>query len=120
MIFCSSSVGFLWDKLRKKNEKSDFWQPIFLLFYSVVRFVFEYVRADSQMEIIGGMSKSQWFFVVFVMIAIFIRWNWEKRKNYKWVINYKRMKTRRKIRFILLFWKIVCDYFKIFGSGTEE
>ena len=45
----------------------------FLLFYSVVRFVFEYVRADSQMEIIGGMSKSQWFFVVVVVIAIFIR-----------------------------------------------
>ena len=45
----------------------------FLLFYSVVRFVFEYVRADSQMEIIGSMSKSQWFFVVFIVITIFIR-----------------------------------------------
>ena len=53
----------------------------FLLFYSVVRFVFEYVRVDSQMEIIGFMSKSQWFFVVFIVVAIFIRGKLGKKKR---------------------------------------
>ena len=46
-----------------------------------MRFIFEYVRADSQMEIIRGMSKSQWFFVVFIVVAIFIRGKLGKKKR---------------------------------------
>ena len=46
-----------------------------------MRFIFEYVRADSQMEIVGFMSKSQRFFVVFVVIAIFIRGKLGKKEK---------------------------------------
>ena len=80
MIFVAQVLVFV-RQIKKKERKVWLLATNFLLFYSVVRFVFEYVRADSQMEIIGGMSKSQWFFVVFVMIAIFIRWKLGKKEK---------------------------------------
>lgn len=55
-----------------RDKKLAPWQlsAIWLGCYSVVRFVFEYLRQDSQAEFIGWFTKSQWFFVGFIMIAI--------------------------------------------------
>lgn len=44
---------------------------IFLVWYSVVRFFLEYLRMDSQSEIIFYLSKSQWFFVCFFILWLF-------------------------------------------------
>ena len=57
-----------------KNDKRKFWKisMIFLLRYSIVRFLFEYVRQDSQAEFIWPFSKSQRFFVIFIIAGIFI------------------------------------------------
>lgn len=65
--------------------RSDTWQTgqlamTFLGGYSVVRFILEYLRQDSQYEIIGRFSKSQRFFIVFVIVAIVGRW-WCSRRS---------------------------------------
>lgn len=53
----------------------------FLLMYSVIRFGLEYLRADSQMEIIAFLSKSQWFFLLFIAIALLLRWKVVKSQD---------------------------------------
>ena len=57
-----------------KNDKRKFWKisMIFLLRYSIVRFILEYIRQDSQAEFIWPFSKSQRFFVIFIIIGISI------------------------------------------------
>ena len=57
-----------------KNDKRKIWKisMIFLLRYSIVRFIFEYVRQDSQAEFIWPFSKSQRFFVIFIVAGISI------------------------------------------------
>jgi len=44
----------------------------FLLRYSTIRFLFEYLRQDSQSEFIWSFSKSQRFFVIFIIIWIIL------------------------------------------------
>lgn len=44
----------------------------FLLRYSTIRFLFEYLRQDSQSEFIWQFSKSQRFFVIFIIIWIIL------------------------------------------------
>ena len=48
------------------------WQlsMVFLGLYSGVRFMLEYVRQDSQAEFVGRFTKSQWFFVIFFVVAV--------------------------------------------------
>ena len=57
-----------------KNDKRKFWKisMIFMLRYSIVRFILEYIRQDSQAEFIWPFSKSQRFFVIFIIAGIFI------------------------------------------------
>jgi phosphatidylglycerol:prolipoprotein diacylglycerol transferase len=57
-----------------KNNKRKIWKisMVFLLRYSTVRFLFEYVRQDSQAEFIWPFSKSQRFFVIFIVAGISI------------------------------------------------
>lgn len=59
-----------------KQKKRKIWllATNFLLFYSIIRFVLEYLRADSQMEIVGFLSKSQRFFLIFIVIALIIKY----------------------------------------------
>ena len=45
---------------------------IFLLRYSTTRFLFEYLRQDSQSEFIWPCSKSQRFFIIFIIIWIIL------------------------------------------------
>ncbi len=57
-----------------KNDKRKIWKiwVIFLLRYSIIRFLFEYLRQDSQSEFIWPFSKSQRFFIIFIIIGITI------------------------------------------------
>ena len=57
-----------------KNKTRKFWRisMIFLLRYSIIRFLFEYIRQDSQSEFIWPFTRSQRFFVIF--IALWIIW----------------------------------------------
>lgn len=56
--------------VRTKRWKTGKLSWLFLMLYSVVRFILEYLRQDSQAEIIAGFSKSQWFFLLFFAIAV--------------------------------------------------
>lgn len=53
-----------------KNDKRKIWKIwlIFLLRYSIIRFLFEYIRQDSQSEFIWPFTRSQRFFVIFIII----------------------------------------------------
>ena len=57
-------------KVLTKQRSS--WQlsMVFLGLYSGVRFMLEYVRQDSQAEFVGRFTKSQWFFVIFFVVAV--------------------------------------------------
>ncbi|MFA5747482.1 MAG: prolipoprotein diacylglyceryl transferase [Candidatus Absconditabacterales bacterium] len=43
---------------------------IFLIFYSFFRFLFEYLRYDSQLEFIGPLTISQYFFIIFFFVGV--------------------------------------------------
>jgi len=66
-----------------KKYKKFIWLlwPIRLLIYSFFRFCLEYLRQDSYYEFVWPFSKSQWFFVVFMIICIF--WIISHYKNLK-------------------------------------
>lgn len=57
-----------------KNDKRKIWKiwVIFLLRYSIIRFLFEYLRQDSQSEFIWPFTRSQRFFVIFIITWIII------------------------------------------------
>ncbi len=61
-------------RIQIKNKKRKLWKisMIFLLRYSIIRFILEYVRQDSQSEFIWIFTKSQRFFVIFIIIWIII------------------------------------------------
>ena len=82
LIFCVQGGIFL-RQIRKKQRKVWLLATNFLLMYSGIRFVLEYLRADSQMEIIGFLSKSQRFFVVFVVIGLLVRWSLNSSETLK-------------------------------------
>ena len=82
LIFCVQGAIFL-RQIRKKQRKVWLLATNFLLMYSGVRFVLEYLRADSQMEIIGFLSKSQRFFVVFMVIGLLVRWSLNSSETLK-------------------------------------
>lgn len=57
-----------------KQQKRKIWKiwVIFLLRYSIIRFLLEYLRQDSQSEFIWPFSKSQRFFLIFIIVWIII------------------------------------------------
>ena len=57
-----------------KSNKRKIWKiwVIFLLRYSIIRFLFEYLRQDSQSEFIWPFTRSQRFFVIFIITWIII------------------------------------------------
>jgi phosphatidylglycerol:prolipoprotein diacylglycerol transferase len=57
-----------------KNKERKIWKiwVIFLLRYSIIRFLFEYIRQDSQSEFIWPFTRSQRFFVIFIITWIII------------------------------------------------
>ena len=75
MIFEWGMIALvLWILFFKKvlTKKRSAWQlsMVFLGLYSGVRFMLEYVRQDSQAEFVGRFTKSQWFFVIFFVVAV--------------------------------------------------
>ncbi|PID34923.1 MAG: prolipoprotein diacylglyceryl transferase [candidate division SR1 bacterium] len=52
---------------------------VFLVLYSFFRFFIEYLRQDSQAEFVYGLTKSQWFFVVFFVLGIMVIWRSKRR-----------------------------------------
>lgn len=78
MIFEWAMIALiLWILFFKKvvTKKRSSWQlsMVFLGLYSLVRFMLEYVRQDSQAEFVGWFTKSQWFFMIFIIISV-IAW----------------------------------------------
>lgn len=70
----------------RKRIKTKTLQPgkivaVFLIWYSCVRFLLEYVRADSQLEFHGRFSVSQRFFLFFLLLWILILIWRKKLKN---------------------------------------
>jgi len=43
---------------------------VFLIGYSFIRFMLEYLRADAQLEFHGRFSVSQWFFIGFFIVGV--------------------------------------------------
>ncbi len=72
-FFLSVVLWILFFKYFISKRRSS-WQlsAVFLFWYSLIRFVLEFVRQDSQMEIIGLFSKSQYFFIMFMIFAILV------------------------------------------------
>ncbi|MBP7062398.1 prolipoprotein diacylglyceryl transferase [Patescibacteria group bacterium] len=60
------AVGqYLLHRQKKTNTvKSGQIVGTFLLLYSTIRFLLEYLRQDSQAEFIAYFSKSQYFFIL--------------------------------------------------------
>lgn len=44
---------------------------LFICIYGFVRFFLEYLRVDSQSEFVGRLTKSQYFFILFMIIGIY-------------------------------------------------
>lgn len=80
VIFAFSIISWLYFI---KNKKIRIWflSSFFIIFYSLFRFVFEYLREDSQMEIVWLFSKSQWFFLFFFVFGLFLLISVYKRKT---------------------------------------
>jgi prolipoprotein diacylglyceryltransferase len=71
VLFCS--------QLKKKRLKIWIISSCFLVGYSGFRFLFEYLRNDSQSEFIGWFTKSQWVFLVAFVIGV-VLWIVSQRK----------------------------------------
>jgi phosphatidylglycerol:prolipoprotein diacylglycerol transferase len=59
-------------RIKTKIFKPGFLVWFFLVRYSTIRFILEYLRQDSQYEFIGLLSKSQWFFVIFFLFWVYL------------------------------------------------
>lgn len=69
LLFATLILVFVF-QIRKKERKIWKISMIFLLRYSLVRFILEYVRQDSQSEFIWPFTRSQRFFVIFIVLWI--------------------------------------------------
>jgi phosphatidylglycerol:prolipoprotein diacylglycerol transferase len=65
-----------------KNHKYKIWRlsTNFMLYYPIIRFFLEYLRADSQEEFVWIFTKSQRFFLLFILIAISVKYQVRKRE----------------------------------------
>lgn len=57
---------------------------LYIIAYSILRFVIEFFRGDTERGLYGGLSTSQWVSValfIFASAVLFIRFNKEKKKN---------------------------------------
>lgn len=63
-----------------KKEKIKIWlnSSVFLIFYSLFRFFIEYLRVDSQSQMVWIFTTSQWLFlslfVIWILIFIFVNY----------------------------------------------
>ena len=59
-------------QIKKKNIKIWLNSSVFLFFYSLFRFFIEYLRVDSQSQIVGWLTTSQWLFLCLFIVGIFV------------------------------------------------
>lgn len=66
---------------RRKYGKMRAWilSGLFLILYSLIRFVLEYVRIDSLDDYIAGLTSTQWLSIVMVVIGAMLIW-WPRKK----------------------------------------
>ena len=69
LIICGSMM--LYSIQHKKLQPSRI-SAVFIFWYSFIRFFLEYLRVDSQSEYIGRLTKSQYFFIIFMLIGIYV------------------------------------------------
>ena len=69
LLFTTLIIIFIRQIENDKRKFSKIWM-IFLLRYSIIRFLFEYIRQDSQSEFIWPFTRSQRFFVIFIVLWI--------------------------------------------------
>jgi prolipoprotein diacylglyceryltransferase len=63
-------ASLFWYQIKHKKYAPGKIAAIFLAWYSLVRFILENFRADSQQEYVGMFTISQRFFLLFFMIAL--------------------------------------------------
>jgi len=64
---------YLLHKQKTSNTiKPGYISAFFLIAYSIIRFLLEYLRQDSQAEFIGYFSKSQYFFIIAFLFGLII------------------------------------------------
>lgn len=68
LIICG---GVMLYSIHKKNFHPSRIGALFIFNYGFVRFFLEYFRVDSQSEFIGRLTKSQYFFIIFMIIGIY-------------------------------------------------
>lgn len=59
-----------WTTWRNGKMKSGILTGVFLILYSLVRFVLEYVRMDSLDDYVAGLTSTQWLSIVMVVIGV--------------------------------------------------
>ena len=69
-------------QIKKKNIKIWLNSSVFLIFYSVFRFFIEYLRVDSQSQMVWIFTTSQWLFLSLFIIWFFslIMFEWLDKK----------------------------------------
>ena len=85
-------IIIFWKQIEQKKRKVWKISMIFLFRYSLVRFLLEYLRQDSQAEFVWPFTKSQRFFIIFIIIWIIMticlthypKENLENKKSKKW------------------------------------
>lgn len=71
--FCNLAIFFLLFNWQKRKKFSNILLPIYLLIYSIVRFLLEFLRGDSYRGYIGIITTSQFIsIIVFIISTIYI------------------------------------------------
>jgi len=63
-------ASLFWHQIKHKKYAPGKIAAIFLARYSLVRFILENFRADSQQEYVGMFTIGQRFFVIFFLVAL--------------------------------------------------
>ncbi len=66
------TMSIIRTRVKKKAPQPGQIVGVFFIWYSFIRFLLEYLRADSQLEFHGRFSVSQWFFIGFFMVGVAI------------------------------------------------
>ncbi len=81
LLLFGAQLYFARKMILQKKWKIGILTSHFVLRYALVRFLLEYLRADSQLEFIGLFSKSQRFFLPFFLLGIGMLVYFRKGKN---------------------------------------
>lgn len=83
LLLITTNVFFR--RIRKKLFKPWYIVWFFLIFYSGFRFFLEYLRIDSQSQFVWIFTRSQWVFVVFILVGLWFVFNKKFKKLNLWL-----------------------------------